>query len=60
MHNKKKRYIKIKGQWYTVGEFARLERKAIDIAKEFRKYIDGSYTGSSGRSVRPMGDGYLP
>jgi len=60
MDKKKQRYINIKGQWYTIGEFARLERKTVDILKEFRKYINSSSSGSKGRSVRPMGDGYLP
>ncbi len=59
MDKKKQRYINIKGQWYTIGQFARLERKSLDIVKEFRKHINSSPSGSKGRSVPPMGDGYL-
>ena len=60
MDKKKRKYINIKGQWYSVGDFARLERKAVDIVKEFQKHINSSSSGSKGRSVPPMGDGYLP
>lgn len=55
---RKNKFIKVAGQWYTYSEYRKMEKKAIEIMNEAQR--KNTFSGSTGRCVRPMGDGRFP